>query len=41
MELLEEAKKIAKDYEEVVEQRDKLLEENTIRLRQKAFEGDF
>lgn len=40
-ELLEDAKKIAKSYNEVVEQRDKLLKENTILLRQKAYGGDF
>lgn len=40
-ELLEDAKKIAKSYNEVVEQRDKLLKENTILLRQKAYEGGF
>ena len=38
-ELLEDAKKIAESYKEVVEQRDKLLKENTILLRQKAYEG--
>ena len=37
-ELLEDAKKIAKAYGEVVEQRDKLLEENTMLLRQKVYE---
>lgn len=40
-ELLEDAKKIAESYKEVVEQRDKLLKENTILLRQKAYEGGF
>ena len=37
-ELLEDAKKIGEAYEEVVKQRDKLLEENTMLLRQKAYE---
>lgn len=40
-ELLEDAKKIGEAYKEVVEQRDKLLEENTMLLRQKAYGGDF
>lgn len=40
-ELLGDAKKIAESYKEVVKQRDKLLEENTMLLRQKACEGDF
>lgn len=39
--LLKSAKKIAEAYKEVVEQRDKLLKENTILLRQKAYEGGF
>lgn len=38
-ELLGGAKKIAESYKEVVKQRDKLLEENTMLLRQKAYEG--
>lgn len=38
-ELLEDAKKIAEAYGEVVEQRDKLLEENTMLLRQKVYIG--
>lgn len=40
-ELLGDAKKIAESYKEVVKQRDKLLEENTMLLRQKAYGGAF
>ena len=40
-ELLEDAKKIGEAYKEVVEQRDKLLKENTMLLRQKVYEGGF
>lgn len=39
--LIEDAKKLGEAYKEVVEQRDKLLEENTVLLRQKVYEGDF
>lgn len=39
--LIEDAKKLGEAYKEVVEQRDKLLEENTILLRKKVYEGDF
>ena len=38
---LEKEIKLITDYEEVVKQRDKLLEENTMLLRQKAYGGDF
>lgn len=41
LDLIEDAKKLGEAYKEVVEQRDKLLEENTILLRKKVYEGDF